>query len=107
MSLRVGLSPSRRPEMVPEQALILPDDTHDRALIANVHPPGWANPEPARRYNLVVLGAGHGYKFASVLGRIAAELSVDGATISAPELEAFRIDRPLLREPDPPTSWMV
>lgn len=56
---------------------------------------------------VVILGAGHGYKFASVLGRIAAELSVDGATPSAAELEAFRIDRPILLEPDPPTSWMV
>ncbi len=56
---------------------------------------------------VVVLGAGHGYKFASVLGRIAAELSVDGATASAGELEAFRIDRGLLLEQNPPTSWMV
>ncbi len=56
---------------------------------------------------VVVLGAGHGYKFASVLGRIAAELSVDGATASAGELEAFRIDRDLLLEQNPPTSWMV
>ena len=24
----------------------------------NVHPPGWVNPTPAGRYNLVVLGAG-------------------------------------------------
>jgi sarcosine oxidase len=56
---------------------------------------------------VVVLGAGHGYKFASVLGRIAAELSVDGGTESAREIEAFRIDRARLLEPDPPTSWMV
>lgn len=56
---------------------------------------------------VVVLGAGHGYKFASVLGRIAAELLEDGATPSAREIGAFRIDRPLLLEPDPPTSWMV
>jgi sarcosine oxidase len=55
----------------------------------------------------VVLGAGHGFKFASVLGRIAAELSIDGMTPSAPELEAFRIDRPILQEADPATSWMV
>jgi hypothetical protein len=26
--------------------------------VSNVHPPDWANPEPAERYNLVVLGAG-------------------------------------------------
>jgi sarcosine oxidase len=55
----------------------------------------------------VGLGAAHGFKYASVLGRILAELSVDGATPSAAELERFRIDRPLLLEADPPTSWMV
>jgi pyruvate/2-oxoglutarate dehydrogenase complex dihydrolipoamide dehydrogenase (E3) component len=37
---------------------LLPDDVHNRALIQNAHPPGWQNPEPARRYNLVVVGAG-------------------------------------------------
>jgi pyruvate/2-oxoglutarate dehydrogenase complex dihydrolipoamide dehydrogenase (E3) component len=36
----------------------IPDDAHNRALIENVHPPGWQNPEPAPRYNLVVVGAG-------------------------------------------------
>ncbi len=55
----------------------------------------------------VALGAAHGFKFASVLGRILAELSVDGSTPSAPELERFRIDRPILLESDPPKSWMV
>jgi sarcosine oxidase len=55
----------------------------------------------------VVLGAGHGFKFASVLGRIVAELSLDGTTPSSPELGAFRIDRPILQEADPATSWMV
>jgi sarcosine oxidase len=55
----------------------------------------------------VGLGAAHGFKYASVLGRMLAELSVDGATPSAAELERFRIDRPLLLEADPPTSWMV
>ena len=38
-------------------------------------------------------GAAHAYKFASVLGRILAELAVDGATPSAPELERVP-DRP-------------
>ncbi len=33
-------------------------DVHDAQLVANVHPPDWKNPEPAGRYNLVVLGAG-------------------------------------------------
>ena len=35
-----------------------PDDEHNRQLLANVHPPGWRNPQPAERYNLVVIGAG-------------------------------------------------
>jgi sarcosine oxidase len=56
---------------------------------------------------VVALGAGHGFKFASVLGRILAELSTDGATRSASELDGFRIDRPILLETNPSTSWMV
>lgn len=38
--------------------IISPDDEYNRELVSNVHPPDWANPEPAGRYNLVVLGAG-------------------------------------------------
>ena len=53
---------------------------------------------------VVGLGAAHGFKYASVLGRILAELALDGATPSAGELGAFRIDRPILLEADPPTS---
>jgi pyruvate/2-oxoglutarate dehydrogenase complex dihydrolipoamide dehydrogenase (E3) component len=30
----------------------------DEALVANCRPPDWVNPEPARCYNLVVIGAG-------------------------------------------------
>src|SRR5947209_19571423 len=37
---------------------VLPDDAHNRELVGRVHPPDWANPEPAGRYNLVVIGAG-------------------------------------------------
>lgn len=33
-------------------------DVHDQALVAHVHPPGWTNPTPAGRYNLVVIGGG-------------------------------------------------
>ncbi len=56
---------------------------------------------------VVLQGAAHGFKFASVLGRIAAELAFDGATPSAGELEAFRVDRPVLLHPDPPRSFLV
>src|SRR5438477_11356313 len=34
------------------------DDAHDQILLNNVHPADWVNPEPAPRYNLVVIGAG-------------------------------------------------
>jgi pyruvate/2-oxoglutarate dehydrogenase complex dihydrolipoamide dehydrogenase (E3) component len=37
---------------------IFPQTEENRALTANVHPSGWTNPEPATRYNLVVIGAG-------------------------------------------------
>src|SRR6476620_10939539 len=37
---------------------VLPRDEYDGRLVANVHPPDWVNPEPAPRYNLVVIGAG-------------------------------------------------
>ncbi|MGK2852420.1 MAG: N-methyl-L-tryptophan oxidase [Candidatus Limnocylindrales bacterium] len=56
---------------------------------------------------VVGLGAAHGFKYASVLGRILAELALDGSSPSDTELGAFRIDRPILLEADPETSWMV
>ncbi len=37
---------------------VLPHDVHNEALVSNVHPKDWENPEPASRYNLVVIGAG-------------------------------------------------
>lgn len=41
-----------------EHVRILPDDEHNRTLVERVHPPDWKNPEPAPKYNLVVVGAG-------------------------------------------------
>jgi pyruvate/2-oxoglutarate dehydrogenase complex dihydrolipoamide dehydrogenase (E3) component len=35
-----------------------PADTHNEALLANVRPHDWVNPEPRSRYNLVVIGGG-------------------------------------------------
>ncbi len=51
-ALEAGAVAPGRPE------LILPRDEHNRTLVANVHPAGWQNPEPAERYHLVVVGAG-------------------------------------------------
>lgn len=41
-----------------DRPTILPDTPENRELADNVHPAGWINPEPAGRYNLVVVGAG-------------------------------------------------
>src|SRR5499433_543377 len=37
---------------------VLPQDEYNATLVANVHPIDWKNPDPASRYNLVVIGAG-------------------------------------------------
>src|SRR5262245_24878914 len=41
-----------------ETVMVSPDDEYNQALLYNVHPPDWRNPEVAGRYNLVVIGAG-------------------------------------------------
>ncbi len=45
----------------------------------------------------VCIGAGHAAKFASLLGRILSELTLDGST--AFPIESFRADRPALTDP--------
>lgn len=37
---------------------VMPYDAYNITLVSNVHPEDWVNPEPAPRYNLVVIGAG-------------------------------------------------
>lgn len=44
-----------KPASVPS---ISPADIHNQTLLNNVHPPDWVNPQPAARYNMVVVGAG-------------------------------------------------
>src|SRR6266704_2043090 len=46
------------PIPAPAVPTLVPADEHNRTLLHNVHPPDWRNPEPAPRYNLVVIGAG-------------------------------------------------
>ncbi|HET7424193.1 MAG TPA: N-methyl-L-tryptophan oxidase [Gemmatimonadales bacterium] len=60
---------------------------------------------PERRDVSVAIGGGHGYKFASVIGRILADLAVDGR--SDHDLTPFRIDRAILQLADPPRTYMV
>lgn len=61
-----------------DQHLILPNDEHNRTLISNVHPSNWVNPEPAGRYNIVVIGAGTAGLITSV---VAASLGAKVALI--------------------------
>jgi pyruvate/2-oxoglutarate dehydrogenase complex dihydrolipoamide dehydrogenase (E3) component len=43
---------------MPRFEALEPHDEHNKKLEANVHPADWVNPEPAGRYNLIVIGAG-------------------------------------------------
>ncbi len=61
-----------------EEGFVLPNDEHNRILAENVHPSNWVNPEPAGRYNIVVLGAGTAGLITSV---IAASLGAKVALI--------------------------
>jgi sarcosine oxidase len=54
---------------------------------------------------VIAIGAGHAYKFASVIGRVLAELATQGATPS--DLSPFRLDREILQMENPPVNYMV
>ena len=41
-----------------DHTALQPNDVHNQELESNVRPPGWINPAPTGRYNLVVIGAG-------------------------------------------------
>ena len=47
---------------------------------------------------ILAIGAGHAYKFASLLGQILSELAIDGQT--SHDLTPFQVTRPALTEPD-------
>ena len=53
----------------------------------------------------IAIGAGHAFKFASVIGRILSELSLTGRTAS--DIRPFGIGRAILQDPNPPKSYMV
>ncbi len=61
--MRCRMSPRRRRLQTENRYLtdvieLPPADEFNKTLITNVHPPDWVNPQPAPRYNLVVIGAG-------------------------------------------------
>jgi sarcosine oxidase len=60
---------------------------------------------PAYPDVVVGVGGGHGFKFASLVGQILAELAIDGRTDR--NIEPFRIDRAILQLANPPVNYMV
>jgi sarcosine oxidase len=61
---------------------------------------------PGHPLVLVALGAAHAFKFASALGRMLADLAIDGST-ELGDLSAFAVDRAVLRMRDPPTTFLI
>lgn len=59
---------------------------------------------PGQPNVLLALGAAHGFKFASLIGRTLSELATGLPT--SIDLAPFRVDRPVLTLADPPRSWM-
>ncbi|MGB4872649.1 MAG: N-methyl-L-tryptophan oxidase [Candidatus Promineifilaceae bacterium] len=54
---------------------------------------------------IVAVGAGHAFKFASVIGRILSELALKGTTDQ--DISAFRINRDILLAENPKTHFLV
>ncbi len=54
---------------------------------------------------LVAQGAAHGFKFAALIGRVLADLAVEGRTDV--DLEPFRVDREALVAEDAPKRFLV
>ena len=54
---------------------------------------------------VVGLGAAQGFKFAPTIGRLLADLAVEGATET--DLTPYRFDRPALTDPAYARHWLV
>jgi len=53
----------------------------------------------------VAIGAGHAFKFASLIGKTLAELAREGRSVA--DIAPFTIERPILKEKNPARSYMV
>lgn len=60
---------------------------------------------PGTERVFMAIGAGHGFKFASLLGRTLVELALDGETVA--DVAPFAADRAILREPNPTRSYLL
>jgi len=58
---------------------------------------------PAYPQISLALGAGHGFKFASIIGRVLSDLAIDGSTVH--DVGAFAVDREILTMADPPRAF--
>lgn len=54
---------------------------------------------------LVAIGAGHAFKFATLIGKILSELALDGRTAS--DITPFSFGRAILHEANPPKQFMM
>ncbi len=60
---------------------------------------------PGTEHVYTAVGAGHAFKFASLLGRALTDLALEGATPY--DISALTADRPVLRERNPARTYMV
>jgi len=60
---------------------------------------------PGHQNCFMAVGAGHAFKFASLIGKILSELAIDGAAES--NLEPFKLDRPALMAENPAKKFLV
>lgn len=60
---------------------------------------------PDHPHVAVAIGAGHAFKFASLIGKLLGELVVDG--VASADLSSYKIDRPILRQTNPLTQFLV
>ncbi|MGC2241413.1 MAG: N-methyl-L-tryptophan oxidase [Acidimicrobiia bacterium] len=60
---------------------------------------------PGTEHVYMAVGSGHSFKFASILGKILADLAIDGTTSF--DVSPFDPARPILEESDPTRSYMV
>lgn len=60
---------------------------------------------PGQGNCFLAIGAGHAFKFASLIGKILSELAIDGKTES--ELDPFKINRPALTVEEPVKKFLL
>lgn len=60
---------------------------------------------PGTEHVYMAVGSGHAFKFASILGKILADLAIDGTT--SLDISPFDPGRPILGESDPTRTYMV